>query len=64
MIDNIKPGEAYTFANYFILPVKGATTSGAATYLTFIDNILGVTMRGGMKRKSAQPTLEELRASQ
>lgn len=62
MADNIQPGEAYTFANCPILPLGGdIKANGAATYLTFIDNVHGVVKRGGMQRIPAQPTLEELK---
>jgi len=64
MPDNIKPGEAYTFAECYVLPVHGevmgSRTTGASTYLTFIDNVNGVVKRGGMQRRPARPSRQEL----
>jgi len=62
---HVLPLEVYTFVN---MPSPNSDIQGTvigsstARYLQFIDNIKGVVKRGGMQRRSVQPTLGELQA--
>jgi len=65
LLNKMKINSNPTFGYSHLLPLEIGgeikASGNAAAYLDFYDHVADIVKRGGMQRRSAQPTLEELR---